>query len=319
MYEQRLLLHGFIRIESMKGGLSLSSLNLNSKDVINLCDKFYTVDVYSYMDETSDELLSNGDIEWLDDEEEIQDLKLLQRVCKVLYHEEQYYIAYRICTALIKAQESLSMKPVNTSIAVSHYALAAILWAWQDYNSADCSERIIREYKKAIEISDEDFHICVYNLGLFYKDVCGAGVEVGQFLDAIQMDSSIADYYAECGLCWIELNDFESAELYLYAALDLDPCNPLFNRYYAKVLLKMKDDHSNIEECTRYYRNAIDYEEDEDFVLDHLYEYGTLMRDCNVKDHQDLAWYYLRANIHRLQCNREQFEAVFSFYTMIAL
>ena len=126
MEEQRLLFQGYIRTEILnKIDSNSCHRHLMTKDVITVCNDFYTVDITSEKDNCREKLLTDDANGWMNILKQDAELYILDDLCDQLYVEKQFFIGYKLCKLLLE---------LNDNDPSSHQLMANILMEWNKVN-----------------------------------------------------------------------------------------------------------------------------------------------------------------------------------------
>ena len=103
MHSRKLLFDGFMRIKILSN-LSKDALKIMTKDVLNLCSKFYTIHIISIMEECKQELLRDDRNAWMvwEYNKDQADMFALSNLSDELIENEEYFPAYKILKMLLK-------------------------------------------------------------------------------------------------------------------------------------------------------------------------------------------------------------------------
>ena len=313
-YQQRLLFDGFIRIEILIH-LTNDDHKIVPQEVINLCNKFYELDIKTLSQSTNQGLL-----------------KLMHKCDK----NKESFIAFEIARSLTTSYPKKDLYHASYALILSH---------WNVLDEAEI------EYQKAIEL-DPDYPQHQHNYGVFFmklkkyesallqfenvntaqsmlqqsicydklkdfdnaKKCCIKAMELepnntryryqyGMFLVKHKMHKEALEQFSKvmkvkpndaasalkCAQCWKELNNIENAHKCFLAAIEIDGGkNQKYCNYYARFL---GQDMGDFDNAKIYFMKAIEIEPMNGMTY---YRYAAMLRDY-ARDYVEAEKYYLKA------------------------
>ena len=262
---QKLLFDGFIRIEI------LNNLNQNSdqKDVVNLCEKYHSIDIESQYDSCNEMAilwklipiniasLSSGSLEYT------------LNFCANFLKQKEFFLGYNIIKCLISQSNS------HQEWYLCHHFMAALLIRWSSQSNQDMTTEIRDEFEKAkawysmyhFDVDSESYIQNVHNIERQFSQ---------------NFDS---DFMVGCARCYLHLSNYEMADRFYVEALELEADNADYSREYAKFLCR---DYGELEQARTYFDKAIELQSDQYMEY---YDLANFIRDY-VNDYDEAEEYY---------------------------
>ena len=279
MEQQKIIFDGFMRLRSNQDYIMIPS------DIINLCMKFFIIDIKSSFQ---------------------YDMDAIDALIETFKDNGEYFIAYKISQIL------LSIHPEQSEL---HCDVGRILSRWGVEDDAE------HTFKKAIELNpDDNYSRHVYGHSLYKNKKYELAIE--QLQKAIELKNDDALSMSECARCYVALDDFNNAQKYYQQAIDTAPTNIFLRREYGICLQKQgnhidaliqlnkklkhdPEDLDIIKECIssylelknfqkagEYYLKAIEVNKDE--KSKYCLYYATFLWQ-KLEDYENAQKYYLKA------------------------
>ena len=198
--DQKLLFDGYIRLQILSLFHDTVAVMV-SMDVINLCSKFFKLDMEHLLPGDNDKFRFD-----------------LQEFCDRLSSNNEYRVAYKITKALIKSRE--------TSDRQNQLGILCSNWCDETMDEA------LQAYERAIELGPYD-DTYRYNYGLALRDQGKIEQALTQLQQAALYDPDDRDYPRQCGNCCYEMKEYQYAKEYYLQAIELDAKDVETYSYYA--------------------------------------------------------------------------------------
>ena len=273
---QQLLFDGYFRTNILNN-ISSNASNIMSTDIVNLCNKFFIIQLSPIMEQFRQELLKQEPAShtWLNNEDEKVevDLYTLEVVSDAMIKNKEHYLADKILKILVKYED----KPGQ---AHCHYLMGGLLFSWNAEsmkNDTKALNEAVNEYEAAIDIATSDDHRSIYrfNLGCKLKGIEKYKLALDRFKFLIESDNNSMDDECmnQCGICYGLQGDKNNAEKYLKMAIAKNSKNVRFHLDLASFYKDIAEDYGRAKES---YEAVISLEPEN---TDACYQCAKICRD----------------------------------------
>ena len=229
MNQQKSLFDGFMRMEILNNLSNNELTKIISMDIINLCTKFFVLEMESLMIEHKELLLEDNANSWLKlaqtfkdkQEAELYILTTLGLRLRRLQNGDNSFIAYLLLKQLVIITNKDNPTCLN--------ALGLVQREW-----IGIKHETLATFQRAIELQPND-PILRFNYALCYEDNKQFGLAIEQYKKGQEMDPFDPDFALQIGACYKQMNEYEKAKLYMIKAESMDSDNSIerHNKYAA--------------------------------------------------------------------------------------
>ena len=220
-------------------------------DIITLCEQFFHV-------------------QFVGEHMSIKEIYTFGTHC---YHKGELFISYEIFLYL-----SL-FYPDNNRY---HNRRGQTCEYWRLHEEAE------KEYKIAIQLTQQQSHIFLWNLGLLYIRQNKQHLALNTFIKASELDPNEAEYFIKIAECYDELNDYTNAENNYLKAIEVGSARAVCYMNYARFLYTQK----KLDIADKFFAKA-----EESLDINNwksMYHMANYLRDYG-KDYKKSEIYYLKS------------------------
>ena len=297
---QRLLFDGYMRTEILLNFKSELS-NIMTDDVINLCNKFFVVNI--------DEMMTNIKISKKIDGDSIDyQLRKLKKLSKDLIKNKHYFIATILLNSLITKENEIKQSYETKKSShdpdskiddqddfeqkwadkmEDYYLLPIDVSEKWDPDQYDASAWPIFEKLTALK-PHKDIHF--HDFGIYLEDLEEFEAAISKFKTAVALKDTEPDYLLEIGYCYSFLNQYDEAKKWFLKAIEMAPnyyrCHQEFARF-----LSMRGTMGDLESAEIHYKKAIELDPEN---ADALRRYAKFLM-VHRKDYKESRKYFIRS------------------------
>ena len=297
MHIQKILFDGYMRTEILMNFKSKLS-NIMTDDVINLCNKFFVLNI--------DEMMNKIKISKQIDDDSIEyQLSKFKRLSMDLLENKDYFIATKLLNSLITKENEIKQSHDTTKHSFDsesdtddeddferkwvdrmegYYILLASVFQKWDPSHRDQAIPILEKLTELKPNKD----IYFYNIGMLLEDNDQYQAALTKFKTAVTLNDTDPDYIMEVGYCYAHINQNDEASKWYLKAIELAPES---SKYHAAFAAFSSRNMGDLQTSEIHFKRAIELEPEN---AESLAEYARFLRDY-VIDYKESEKYFIRS------------------------